>query len=71
MMHHISLMMLRNAVQTSVKGPLYLYPQIMDLIVGFEYDVPLMILLFVGGLFVELTQQLGLRHYIYNASCKV
>ena len=59
-------MMLRNAVQTSVEGSLYLWSTIMYLIVGFGYDVSLMILLFV-----ELTQQLSLRHYIYNVSCKV
>ena len=63
MMHHTSLMMLRNAVQTSVEGSLYLWSTIMDLIVGFGYDVSLMILLFV-----ELTQQLSLRHYTYDVS---
>ena len=35
----------------------------MDLIVSFGYDISLIILLFV-----ELTQQLSLRHYIYNVS---
>ena len=53
MMHHISLMMLWNAVQTLVGGSLYLWSRIKDLIVGFGYNVFLMILLFAN-----LTQQL-------------
>ena len=66
MMHHISLMMLRNVIQTSVEGSLYLWSRIMDLIVGFRYDVCLIILLFA-----QLIQQLSLRDYTYNVSCKV
>ena len=53
MMHHISLIMLWNAVQTLVGGSLYLQSRIKDLIVGFRYDISLMILLFA-----KLTQQL-------------